>query len=298
MKVINVSEEKADMRIDKYLIEELGFSRSKIQKLIENEKVSVNEKQIKNSHLVRVDDIITIDESIEEPMDAQPENIPLEILFEDADVIVVNKPSGMVVHPSVGHHTGTLVNALLYHSINLSGVNGTIRPGIVHRIDKDTSGLLLVAKNDNAHVILAKALQERRITRRYVALVTGVIPHDHGTVDAPVGRDTFDRKKMAVTDINAKEAVTHFTVLERLKGATLIECRLETGRTHQIRLHMQYIGYPVVNDPVYNNKKVTGSFGQMLHAKVLGFNHPKTDEYMEFSVEAPEEFQKIVETYR
>lgn len=298
MKIINVSEDKADERIDKYLIEGLGFSRSKIQKLIENDQISVNNKKVKNSYLVRVDDEITIEEDLEDTTDAKPENIPLDIFFEDDDVLVVNKPSGMVVHPAAGHYSGTLVNALLHHCLKLSGVNGKVRPGIVHRIDKDTSGLLLVAKNDEAHVILAKSLQERRITRRYVALVEGIIPHDHGTIDAPVGRDSFDRKKMAVTDINAKDAITHFMVLERLNGATLIECRLETGRTHQIRLHMQYIGYPIVNDPVYNNKKVIGSFGQMLHAKVLGFNHPKTDEYMEFTAEVPEEFKKIVDSYR
>lgn len=299
MKIITVGEDKADLRIDKYLIEELGFSRSKIQKLIESDKVNVNEKKIKNSYLVRVDDIIKIEDYIEEPMDILPENIPLDIVYEDNDVLVVNKPSGMVVHPSLGHYTKTLVNALLYHCSKLSNVNGAVRPGIVHRIDKDTSGLLLVAKNDEAHEALAKALQEKKITRRYVALVYGVIPHDHGTIDAPIGRDPFDRKKMAITDINAKEAVTHFSVLEKLNGATLIECRLETGRTHQIRLHMQYIGYPVVNDPVYCNKKlINSSFGQMLHAKVLGFNHPKTGEYMEFSSDTPEEFKKIVETFR
>jgi 23S rRNA pseudouridine1911/1915/1917 synthase len=296
VKIINVSEDKSDIRIDKYLIEELGFSRSKIQKLIENQKVKVNDKFIKNSHTVRVDDEIVIEEYIEESTDIKPENIPLDIYFEDDDVLVVNKPSGMVVHPAAGHYTNTLVNALLYHS-SLSGVNGMIRPGIIHRIDKDTSGLLLVAKNDEAHVILAQALQERRITRRYVALVEGIIPHDLGTIDAPIGRDPYDRKKMAVTDINAKEAVTHFTVLERLNNATLIECRLETGRTHQIRVHMKYIGHPVINDPVYN-KKVINDFGQMLHAKVLGFNHPKTNKYMEFIAEEPDEFKKIVDTYR
>jgi 23S rRNA pseudouridine1911/1915/1917 synthase len=296
VKIINVSEEKSDIRIDKYLIEELGFSRSKIQKLIENKKAKVNDKLIKNSYIVRVDDEIVIEEYTEESTDINPENIPLDIYFEDNDVLVVNKPSGMVVHPAAGHYTNTLVNALLYHC-SLSGVNGMIRPGIIHRIDKDTSGLLLVAKNDEAHMILAQALQERRITRRYVALVEGIIPHDLGTVDAPIGRDPYDRKKMAVTDINAKEAVTHFTVLERLNNATLIECCLETGRTHQIRVHMKYIGHPVINDPVYN-KKVINDFGQMLHAKVLGFNHPKTNKYMEFIAEEPDEFKKIVDIYR
>lgn len=298
MKIINVSEDKSDIRIDKYLIEELDFSRSKIQKLIENDKIKVNDKKIKNSYLVRVDDEIAIDEDFEESTDVKPENIPLDIFYEDDDVLVVNKPSGMVVHPAAGHYSNTLVNALMYHCMNLSGVNGPMRPGIVHRIDKDTSGLLLVAKNDKAHVALARDLQEKHITRRYIALVHGVIPHDHGTVDAPIGRDPFDRKKMAVTEINSKNAVTHFSVLERLNNATLIECRLETGRTHQIRLHMQYIGHPVVNDPVYCNKKIISSYGQLLHAKVLGFNHPRTGEYMEFTAEVPEEFKQIVDTFR
>lgn len=298
MKIINVSEDNADVRIDKYLIDDLGFSRSKIQRFIENDKITVNNKKIKNSYLVRVDDEIIIDEDFEMATDIEPEDIPLDILYEDDDVLVVNKPSGMVVHPATGHYSGTLVNALLYHCLKLSGINGLMRPGIIHRIDKDTSGLLLVAKNDNAHVILAKALQEKKITRRYIALVHGVIPNANGTIDAPIGRDRLDRKKMAITDVNAKEAITHFMVLERLKDVTLIECRLETGRTHQIRLHMQYIGYPIVNDPVYCNKKPINNYGQMLHAKVLGFNHPKTNEYLEFSVEAPEPFQEIVEQFR
>lgn len=298
MKIINVDVDKADIRIDKYLIEELELSRSKIQKLIENNKIVVNGKSIKNSYIVRIDDEITIEDILEETSDVKPENIPLEIVYEDDDVLVVNKPSGMVVHPAAGHHQHTLVNALMYHSLQLSGVNGVMRPGIVHRIDKDTSGLLLVAKNDESHLDLAKQLHGHNITRRYIALVHGVIRHDRGTVDAPIGRDPYDRKKMAVTDINAKEAITHFTVLERLKDATLIECSLETGRTHQIRLHMQYIGYPIVNDPVYSNKKAINDYGQMLHAKVLGFVHPKTKEYMEFTAELPKEFMEIVETFR
>lgn len=300
MRIINVNEDKidADIRIDKYLIDDLGFSRSKIQRLIASDKIMVNNSKVKNSYLVRVDDVITIDENIEDDMDIKPENIPLDIIYEDDDVIVVNKFSGMVVHPSAGHFSKTLVNALLYHCQNLSKINGHIRPGIVHRLDKDTSGLLLVAKNDEAHVFLAKELQERKINRRYIALVSGIIPHDNGTIDAPIGRDPIDRKKMAVTDINAKDAVTHFTVLERLKDTTLIECKLETGRTHQIRLHMQYIGYPIINDPVYGKKKTVSDFGQMLHAKILGFNHPKTHEYMEFTSEAPTEFNNIINTYR
>jgi 23S rRNA pseudouridine1911/1915/1917 synthase len=299
VKIVYVNNEKADIRIDKYLIEELECSRSKIQKLIENNKVIVNDKEIKNSYIVRVDDEIKIDGDIEEENDIVPENIPLDIVYEDEDVIVVNKPSGMVVHPAAGHHTGTLVNALLYHTMELSGLNGHIRPGIIHRIDKDTSGLLLIAKNDEAHAKLASDLQKRKINRKYIALVEGIIPHDRGTIDAPIGRDPFDRKKMAVTDVNAKPAITHFTVLERLNNATLIECKLETGRTHQIRLHMKYINHPIINDPVYNGKKlVDDNFGQMLHAKTLGFDHPRTNEYMEFSSELPKRFIEITNLYR
>jgi 23S rRNA pseudouridine1911/1915/1917 synthase len=298
VKIINVNDDKADIRIDVYLIDELGCSRSKAQKLIENGNVLVNDKNIKNSYIVRVDDEIKIDGEIEEVIDIKPEDIPLDIRYEDDDVIVVNKPSGMVVHPAAGHYTGTLVNALLFHCNHLSGVNGNMRPGIIHRIDKDTSGLLLVAKNDEAHAKLADDLKHKKVTRRYIALVEGIIPNDYGTIDAPIGRDLIDRKKMAITDVNSKEAITHFTVLERLNNATLIECRLETGRTHQIRLHMKYINHPVINDPVYNNKKVIDDFGQMLHAKVLGFNHPRTGEYMEFSAELPEKFVEILNLYR
>jgi 23S rRNA pseudouridine1911/1915/1917 synthase len=298
VKIINVNDDKADIRIDVYLIDELGCSRSKAQKLIENGNVLVNDKNIKNSYIVRVDDEIKVDGEVEEVVDAKPENIPLEIVYEDDDVIVVNKPSGMVVHPAAGHYTGTLVNALLFHCNHLSGVNGNMRPGIIHRIDKDTSGLLLVAKNDEAHAKLADDLKHKKVTRRYIALVEGIIPNDYGTIDAPIGRDLIDRKKMAITDVNSKEAITHFTVLERLNNATLIECRLETGRTHQIRLHMKYINHPVINDPVYNNKKVIDDFGQMLHAKVLGFNHPRTGEYMEFSAELPKKFVEILNLYR
>jgi 23S rRNA pseudouridine1911/1915/1917 synthase len=298
VKIINVNDDKADIRIDIYLIDELGCSRSKAQKLIENGNVIVNDKNIKNSYIVRVDDEIKIDGEVEEVVDAKPENIPLEIVYEDDDVIVVNKPSGMVVHPAAGHYTGTLVNALLFHCNHLSGVNGNMRPGIIHRIDKDTSGLLLVAKTDTAHAKLAEDLKNKKVTRRYVALVEGVIQNDYGTIDAPIGRDLVDRKKKAITDINSKEAITHFTVIERLNNATLIECRLETGRTHQIRLHMKYINHPVINDPVYNNKKVIDDFGQMLHAKVLGFNHPRTGEYMEFSAELPKKFVEILNLYR
>ena len=294
MKIFTVENELSDIRIDKYLIDLLGVSRSKIQKLIDNNNITVNGKDIKNSYIVRVDDEIKVDE-VEEKTDILPENIPLDIMYEDEYLLVVNKPSGMVVHPALGHYSGTLVNALMYHT-NLS--NNDVRPGIVHRIDKDTSGLLLIAKNDDVHLALSEELSKRKVSRKYIALVHGVIKNDTGTIDAPIGRDMFDRKKMSVTDVNSKEAITHFRVLERLKDATLIECTLETGRTHQIRVHMNYIEFPIVNDPVYGRRKTINDFGQMLHAKTIGFNHPITNEYMEFSKDAPKEFYDILDTFR
>ena len=294
MKIFTVENELSDIRVDKYLIDLLGLSRSKIQKLIESENVKVNDKIVKNSYIVRVDDVIKVDELVENT-DIVPENIELDIVYEDEYLLVVNKPSGMVVHPALGHYSGTLVNALMYHT-NLS--NNDIRPGIVHRIDKDTSGLLLVAKNDDVHLSLSEELSKRKVNRKYVALVHGVIKNETGTIDAPIGRDMFDRKKMSVTDINSKEAITHFRVLERFNDVTLIECTLETGRTHQIRVHMNYIGYPIVNDPVYGRRKKINDFGQMLHAKTIGFKHPITNEYMEFSKDAPKEFYDILDTFR
>lgn len=298
MKILNVEEEVFDVRLDKYLIDELRYSRSKIQKLIEAGKIIVNDKEVKNSYQVKIDDEIKISDDSKEEIDIKPEKMDLDIFYEDEDVIVVNKPSGMVVHPALGHYSGTLVNGLLYHCNHLSNVNGITRPGIVHRIDKDTSGLLLVAKNDEAHVILANQLKEKKVVRKYIALVNGIINHERGTVDAPIGRDLIDRKKMTVTDMNAKEAVTHFRVLEKVKDATLIECILDTGRTHQIRVHMQYIGHPVVNDPLYGGKKAFNDFGQMLHAKVLGFYHPKTNEYLEFEAKEPQEFIDIIDKFK
>lgn len=294
MKIFTVENDLSDIRIDKYLIDLLGVSRSKVQKMIESNNISVNDKNIKNSYIVRVDDVIKVNEFVENT-DVLPENIPLDIVYEDDYLLVVNKPSGMVVHPALGHYSGTLVNALMYHT-NLS--NHDIRPGIVHRIDKDTSGLLLIAKNDDIHLALSEELSKRKVNRKYIALVYGVINNDTGTIDAPIGRDLLDRKKMSVTDINSKDAITHFKVLERLNGVTLIECTLETGRTHQIRVHMNYIGYPIVNDPVYGRKKKINEFGQMLHAKTIGFNHPITGEYMEFSKDAPKEFYDILDSFR
>ena len=294
MKIFTVENELSDIRIDKYLIDLLGVSRSKIQKLIETDNITVNDKLVKNSYIVRVDDVIKVNEMVENN-DILPENIPLDIVYEDEYLLVVNKPSGMVVHPALGHYSGTLVNALMYYT-NLS--NNDVRPGIVHRIDKDTSGLLLIAKNDDVHLALSEELSKRKVNRKYIALVHGVIKNDTGTIDAPIGRDLFDRKKMSVTDLNSKEAVTHFKVLERLNDATLIECTLETGRTHQIRVHMNYIDFPIVNDPIYGRRKKINDFGQMLHAKTIGFNHPITNEYMEFSKDAPKEFYDILDTFR
>ena len=293
-----IVEDSANERIDSYLMNNTEYTRSKIQKMIKNGDIKVNGSSIKNSYSVRLGDTIEIKEVEPEEMHAEPEEMDLNIIYEDDDVIVVNKDNGVVVHPAIGNNHGTLVNGLLYHSKTLSSVNGEFRPGIVHRIDAYTTGLLMVAKNDHAHEILASELADKKTKRKYWALVWGVINHDTGTIDAPIGRDSTDRKKMAVTDINSKDAITHFRVLERYKDATLIELSLETGRTHQIRVHMQYIGYPIVNDPVYGRKKIIDDSGQCLHAKTLGFNHPTTNEYMEFDSELPKCFTDIVERFK
>lgn len=284
-------------RIDQYLIEQLDISRNKIQQMIKEKNILVNEKPVKNSTSLKIGDIITIEEREEHEIKAVPENIPLHIIYEDQDIIVVNKPNKMVVHPAIGNTTGTLVNALLYHAQELSDINGEFRPGIVHRIDAETTGLLMVAKNNKAHEALAKQLEEKTTHRKYIALVHGVIHHDTGTIDAPIGRDLQDRKKMAVI-ASGKPAITHFKVLERFKNATLIELKLETGRTHQIRVHMNYIGHPIVNDPVYGNRKKIDDTGQCLHAKELGFIHPSTLQYMEFDSELPECFTNIVKQFK
>ena len=292
--------EEENIRIDKYLIDKLNLSRSKVQKLIENEKVLVNKKTVKASYNIKLDDVIIVDTNLFEETTIKPENIKLDIIYEDDYLLVVNKKSGMVVHPAPGNYSKTLVNALMYHcNDNLSSVNGNVRPGIVHRIDADTSGLLLVAKNDEVHNDLAKQISEKTVKREYVALVHGIINEDSATIDAPIGRDANNRKKMAVTPDNSKDAVTHLYVLERLNNATLIKCVLETGRTHQIRVHLNYINHPIVNDPVYGLKKQENKdFGQMLHAKTIGFVHPITKEYLEFSSEVPKEFTDILDMYR
>ena len=291
MQKIKIDEQFKNQRIDSYLPQVLDVSRSKVSKMIKNEEILVNGKKTKNSYILKENDLVEVGEIKEEIMQALPEKMDLDIIYEDDDVIVVNKPNGMVVHPAVGNKSKTLVNGLLYHSKNLSTINGEFRPGIVHRIDAYTTGLLMVAKNDKAHKILAKELEEKKTTRKYIALVWGIINTDTGTIDAPIGRDINDRKKMAVTDINSKDAITHFKVIERYSNATLIELKLETGRTHQIRVHMNYIGYPVVNDPVYGRRKLIDNTGQCLHAKTLGFIHPTTHEYMEFDSPLPSCFE-------
>ena len=287
-----VNNENANTRLDHYLANNTEFSRSKITNLIKEGKILVNGKNVKTGYLIKENDIIEINYE-EEELKAEPEKMDLDIVYEDNDVIVVNKANKVVVHPACGNKSGTLVNGLLYHSKNLSSINGEFRPGIVHRIDADTTGLLMIAKNDKAHKILADQQKEKTTHRVYYALVWGVINNETGTVDAPIGRDPKDRKKMAVTPDNSKEAITHFRVIERYKNATLIELKLETGRTHQIRVHMKYIGHPVVNDPVYSNKPLFDDSGQCLHAKELGFIHPTTNEFMKFDSELPECFIKI-----
>ena len=296
---IIIDESLISQRIDKILTKKLSdFSRTQVQLFIQNGCVKVNDKVIKASYKVELNDCIEIHIPEPENTDVLAEDIPLDIVYEDQDVIVVNKPTGMIVHPSSGIYTGTLVNALLHHCHDLSGINGIMRPGIVHRIDKETSGLLMVAKNDMSHQNLSQQLQEHSVVRRYWALVHGLIPHEFGRIEAPIGRDPNDRQKMTCTDKNAKEAITNFKVLERFKDMTLVECRLETGRTHQIRVHMQYIGHPVYGDPQYGLKRDDNTYGQYLHAKVLGFVHPKTNEDMYFESELPDFFQEKLDELR
>jgi len=281
-------------RIDIYLMNELDISRSKVEKLIKDGNVLVNGKTVKPSYSVKKGDNIYY-EIVEEDMNVEPENIPLDIIYEDDDVLVINKANGMVVHPAPGNYHGTLVNALMYHMKNLSDINGPLRPGIVHRIDAYTTGLLVVAKNNKAHEILAKELEKKEVSRKYIALVSGRIEEDTATIDAPIGRSDKDRKKMAVI-AGGKEAITHINVLKRYKDATLIECILETGRTHQIRVHLNYINHPIINDPVYG-KTIIDDSGQCLHAKELMFTHPTTKEKMIFSSPLPECFLNILNKY-
>lgn len=298
MKQINVKIEKETGRIDKALSDRLaGHSRSQIQQWLKEKNIRVNNEIVKSNYKVKPGDEIIISVPEPEVLDVLPENIPLTIVYEDEDVVVINKPQGMVVHPSAGHPNGTLVNALLYHIKDLSSINGVIRPGIVHRIDKDTSGLLMVAKNDQAHEGLAEQLKDKTSLRKYVALVHGEIGHDKGEINAPIGRSKTDRKMQAVIE-GGKPAVTHFEVLERFSEYTLVQLQLETGRTHQIRVHMKYIGYPVAGDPLYGPRKTLKGHGQFLHAEMLGFKHPTTGEMLVFEAPLPEIFEATLEHLR
>lgn len=289
-----IDEQKGE-RIDKVISTmDESWSRTQVQQWIKEGHVKVNDYAVKTNYKCSAGDVITVAIPEPEALDVEPEEMNLDIYYEDSDVLVVNKPKGLVVHPAPGHLSGTLVNGLMAHCKDLSGINGVLRPGIVHRIDKDTSGLLMVAKNDMAHESLVDQLVKKTVTRRYKAIVHGVIPHDKGTIDAPIGRDKKDRQSMTVTDENSKHAVTHFQVLERFKDFTFVECQLETGRTHQIRVHMKYIGYPLAGDPKYGPKKTLEIEGQALHAGVLGFDHPRTGEYLEFEAPLPDEFQQIL----
>jgi 23S rRNA pseudouridine1911/1915/1917 synthase len=298
---LTVEPEQAGERIDKYIADSLeeGYSRTQIQQWVKDEHVKVNGKAVKTNYKLRALDeiVLIIPEPIE--LDIASEEMELDVVYEDSDVIVINKPRGMVVHPAPGHYSGTLVNGLMFHCKDLSGINGVMRPGIVHRIDKDTSGLLMAAKNDVAHSSLAEQLKNHTVTRKYLAIVQGVISHENGTIDAPIGRDPHDRKLYTVTEHNSKEAVTHFLVQERFSENTLVELKLETGRTHQIRVHMKFIKHPLMGDPSYGrggrNEFIDG---QALHAEVLGFVHPRSGEYLEFKAPLPEDMQLLLQMLR
>ncbi|MCI1959114.1 MAG: RluA family pseudouridine synthase [Clostridia bacterium] len=302
MEYLTFSPEKEDIgkRIDVYissLLDEL--SRSQVQKLIEEKHISINNKSIKSNYKLRCNDIINVEIPDPQPLEIEAEDIPLDIIYEDKDIIVINKPQNMVVHPAPGHYSGTVVNALLFHCKNeLSGINGVMRPGIVHRIDMNTSGVIVAAKNDMAHKSLALQLSCHSITRKYYCIVCGNIKDDEGTIDKPIGRNPKDRKKMAVVP-DGRRAVTHYRVLERYGKYTFVEAQLETGRTHQIRVHMASISHPLLGDMVYGSDKQPYKLkGQVLHAKVLGFIHPSKREYMEFSSPLPDYFEKLIEKFR
>lgn len=285
------------IRLDKFIsVADVGLSRSAAVNLIENSGVTVNDNQVDKKYRLSAGDVVILQIPDPVPYEAKAENIPLDIVYEDDYLLVVNKPKGMVVHPAAGNYDGTLVNALLYHcGESLSGINGVLRPGIVHRIDKDTSGLLIVAKSDFAHAHLAKQIKDHSFTREYEAVVFGNLKNDEGTVDAPIGRNPNDRKKMCVTTKNSKNAVTHYSVIRRYKGYTHIKCILETGRTHQIRVHMAYLGHPVAGDSVYGVKNEKVPFtGQCLHARKIGFVHPKTEAYLEFTSQLPDYFNDFL----
>mgnify|MGYP004462487743 FL=1 len=286
-------EKKGKERLDQFLAKKMDVSRSKIQKLISEGKVLVDGKTVSASFLVDYENDIEVNDDLNYEITVEKENIPLDIVYEDDYLLIVNKKSGMVVHPAAGNYSGTLVNALLYR-FDLKGGSEKYRPGIVHRIDKDTSGLMVVAKDEKTHELLSEMIKNKEVERKYIAIVEGVIPHETGTIDAPIGRDINNRQKMAVTSVNGKDSITHFRVLERFSKYTLIECTLETGRTHQIRVHMAYIGYPIVNDPVYGRSKNTTEYGQYLHSKSIRFIHPITKKEMYFETDMPFEFKEFL----
>ena len=287
--------DEIEERVDSYLAKELNISRSKVQKLIKQGLVTVNEKVVSSNYIVKCGDFISVNDDLDYEISVEAEDIDIDVVYEDSDLLVINKASGMVVHPAPGHYSHTLVNALLYR-FQISG-GEKYRPGIVHRLDKDTSGLMMVAKGEKTHEKLSRMIANKEVERHYLAIVDGVIKHDTGTIDAPIGRDANNRQKMAVTDVHGKEAVTHFRVLETFSNHTLVECILETGRTHQIRVHMAYIGYPVSNDPLYGRGKST-EFGQMLHSKSIKFKHPTTGKELFFEVDPPKEFLEKIEKLR
>ena len=290
MKEIKVEEKS--IRLDSYLASTLDISRSKVQKLIKQDKILVNDKLENSSYLVNIGDSIKVNDELDFEINIKAQDIPIDVVYENDDLLIINKPSGMVVHPAPGNYDNTLVNALLGR-YSLS--NDKLRPGIVHRLDKDTSGLMMVAKNDKIHEILSKMIKEKEVKRTYLALVNGVINHETGTIDAPIGRDDRFREKMKVTDINAKDAITHFKVIKRFSKHTLIECMLETGRTHQIRVHMAYIGYPIVNDPLYGKEIIDKDFGQLLHSKKIEFDNPSDKKHIVLEQDAPDRFYEIME---
>lgn len=295
LETVTAEAEDAGTRADVFLAAKLGVSRSNMQKLLEDGRVKRGEKIIKANYKVRAGEMFVVDIPEPEPIEAVPENIPLDIIYEDDDVVVLNKARGMVVHPAPGNYTGTLVNALLYHCSNLSGINSAIRPGIVHRLDKDTSGIMIVAKNDAAHISLSQQIQSKNAVRTYLAVVRGNIKTDSGTIETQIARDKTDRKKMAVVKEGGRDAITDYEVLERFGKYTLVRCKLRTGRTHQIRVHMEYLGYPLVGDPKYSPMKTPfGIKGQALHSHTLEFTHPRTGERMKFEVPLPEDMHKII----
>lgn len=294
---IIVDEQMDGLRIDKALKGRFDLSRTKLQKLIEEGLICVDDEPVKSNYKVKTGEEITVDLPQEVEYVVKPHKMDLDIVYEDDDIIILNKVKGMIVHPTATTRELTLVEGVLYHCGQLSDLNGVLRPGVVHRIDKDTTGLIIMAKNNQAHQFLAEQLANHEMSRKYYALVHGVIGHDHGTIDAPIGRDPYDRQKMAVTDKNSKDAVTYFTVVERFDNHSLLECSLKTGRTHQIRVHLEYIGYPVVNDPKYAFRKQKGD-GQLLHACELTFIHPITKESMTVKADLPKDFQQYLQNLR